>query len=321
MPTTRVMLGIVNMEGHAVNTLKVGRMVSRHPRPRYETTCQLCNTRSTESQDRLTSGAARCLAAHCGKPVKQRGRDLLSDERQRLARREAERIAEELEASERRMVAEVESVGWEKREAQRQADEEQQAIEAQEAAEAAQREREESRRKYWSEAVLDAPDPRLYVTPELVNASMPKAEAEKFNAREVAKFIEMTPDFAEYRTPQNADKILAYLSDKNGVRIFDAATMKAAFVRLRDLGILEKRPAPTPVRPAEQPRRVDLNIAPPTPDAPAGPTTYVGRDYVTGGERTFTQREVDRMSSLEYQRAFQVVPTVSELFTRMSEDR
>jgi hypothetical protein len=63
-----------------------------------------------------------------------------------------------------------------------------------------------------------------------------------------------------------------------------------------------------------------LSVAPAS-KTESGPKTYVGRDYVTGAERTFTEREVNRMSSLEYQRAFPVLGSVSELFTVLSDER
>ena len=320
MTTTRIMPGLSDLTGDKYGTLLVQRMVSRQPEPRYAVICERCSTTTTATHSRLRNGAVHCQFSGCGKPTKRGGRDLLSEQRHQIAERENQRRLDELAVSELRMAAEVNSLDWEKRDANRQADEERRDTRAQEAAEAAQRQRAESQRQYWAEAVQESPDPRLYVTPELLTAKMSKTAASAHNSAEVAKFIETTSDFAEYRTPQNADKLLAYL-ERNGVRIFDAAMLNAAFIRLRDLGILEKRPTPTPVRPTEQPRRVNLTIAQSTPEAPARPKMYRGRDYGTGLERDFSEREVNRMSSLEYQRAFAVAPTVSELFTAMSDAR
>lgn len=350
MPTTRVMSGLADMTGQRFGTLLVQRMVSRQPEPKYAVVCERCNTTSTPTHSRLRNGAATCQYSACGKPSTQRSRDLLSEQRRQIAEHESQRRADELAASAARMEAETED--WERptkyaptpeqpvmsererisirerrdaEDAERLAveaerlDAERKANEAWEAIEAEQRKRTEGQRQYWREWVETDRDPKLYVTPELRTASMPTNKVSAHNSAEVEKFIQATPEFIEYKTPQNANELLAYF-DRNGVRIFDAAMLQAAFVRLRDLGILEKRPVPQS-EPVEQPRRVNLTIS----SAPAKPVrkpdTYIGRDYATGKERTFTRREVDRMSSAEYARAFEVLPTVSELFTRMSDTR
>jgi hypothetical protein len=276
---------------------------------------------------------------------------VLADERQRLADREAERLAEEREASERRMAAEAD--GYErpgryspvpdsrivltqrqrlelqaKREAEEQErqdaerpliESERRAAEERDAAEAEEHELQEKRRVYEAEWVKSDPDPKLFVTPSLVTASMSEADAATHNTAEVNRFLTSTPDFADYKTPQNADKLLAYF-ERNGVRIYDAAMLRAAFVRLRDLGLLTKKPTPQPT-PVERPTYVNLDFSAPAPEEPSGPKTYTGRDYATGLQREFTEREVNRMGSLAYQRAFEIAPTVAELFTRMSESR
>lgn len=343
----RVMPGIIDMTGRTVNSLKVGPLVARHPRPRYEVICDRCGTRSTASQDQLTSGAARCRAGGCGKPVRSRER-VGSDEQ--LAAREAERIAQELEVSERRMAAETD--GWERptrykptpdpyqplserqrlelrslkeqeeqerREAERpRLEAERRANEEQTAREAAEQARKERERAYWADWVMsDSPDPKLYVSEPMRSASMPPKEAEAFTAKAAAEFAE-SPEYAPYRTVENADLILGYLR-RNRINIADLATIRAAFVRLRDLGLLKQKPAPAPQsQPVELPRQINLAVQRQSTNAPK---TYKGRDYATGREREFTQREVDRMSSLEFQRAFQVVPTVGALFNAMAESR
>jgi hypothetical protein len=346
MPVTREMVGLEDLTGRQVGTLRVDWMVARRPQPRYQVTCS-CGCVTTESHDRIVSGAARCRSSNHNKIVKQRGR--LQESEALIAQRQAELEAAKQRAAIARIDAEVadyvrpdkyaptpdpyvvltqrQRLELQAKREQEESEERERLRPIREAAEQAEREaaqreqaqrgREAAQRAYWFEWVQSDRDPQLYVTPELLTASMPTKEASAHNEREVAKFMEMTPDFAEFRTPANADKIIAYF-ERNGVRIFDAAMVKAAFFRLRDLGILVKRPAPQPQR-VEQPQRVNLSVAP--AKAPSGPKTYVGRDYATGAERTFTQREVDRMSSLEYARAFEIVPTVSELFTRMSGER
>lgn len=346
------MHGLVDLTGEKCGTLHIQRMVARKPEPRYAVVCERCGTESTATHSRLRNGAARCLAANCGKPERPRRSDSLSDQLRVRSEREAERLAERREASVLRMEAEV--AGWElptkttpspapylpksererlerrerleAEEAERRAEEaprleaERRAAEEREAAESSQRERDEKKRNYWTEWVQSDPDPKLYVTPELRTVSMSKSKADDNNSAEVQKFIEANPAYSEYKSSENADKLLAYFV-KNGVNIFDAAMLRAAFVRLRDLGILEKRPAPQPQpQPVERPNRVNLSVREPFKPS-TGPKVYKGRDYVTGLERDFTQREVDRMSALEYERAFDILPTFSKLFTAMRESR
>jgi hypothetical protein len=352
MSSTRIMHdGRVDLTGQTVNTLLVQAMVSRRPEPQYSVVCEKCNSTFTATHSRLRSGAARCLAANCGKVQRPRGRDPLAEQRKQISERENQRRADELQASERRM--EVEADGWERPmkyapnpdphvpmtarevstlrqrreelEAERLAAEaprleaEAAAAEEREAIGAANNQREEKQRAYWSEWITNDRDPKLVVTDALRDARMSTKDAEEFTAKAAAEFA-ASPEYAPYKSMGNADVILGYLR-RNGVFIADAQTIKAAFHRLLDLGLLTKNPSPAPQPAERQPRRVNLTIAPEPIKPASGPQTYIGRDFATGAERTFTEREVNRMSSLEFQRAFEIVPTVAELFTRMTAER
>lgn len=340
MSTTRVMPGVANMEGQTVNTLKVGEMVSRNPRPRYNTTCQRCGARSTEGQDRLVNGAARCRSLSCGKSVQPTGRDLVREQRRIAAEREAEQATADREASAARM--EAETADWERPEryaptpskhtvmSERERMELRAFKEAEEAAERerlrpireaeqraaeeqAKREQRESDRKakqaaYWKEAVETGPDPKLFVSPELATAEMKKSEAESHNLEQVNKFISTTPEYSEFKSPDNAEKIIAYLS-KNGVNIFDVPTLKAAFHRLRDLGIVTPRPAPEPppaMTPA--PKRT-------TAPKPINPKDEIVDGWELDGSapRKWTQRELDRLSATDYRRALRIYKDALQL--------
>lgn len=350
MTGTRIMPGLENLEGRTFGTLRIGRMVERHPQPRYSTTCSLCSAQSTETNSRLVNGTARCRNSTCGKPQRLSGRELLAEQRRLTAEREAQRRAEDMEASESRMAAECDADGYElptkyaptpsryqpmtererlalrdRREAEEleriEADRprieaERKAAEEQKAAKQHERERSQKQRAYWAEWVLNDRDPKLFVSDAMRTASMSTKEADNFNSAEVKKFVSDTHEYQEYKTPGNADLILNYLT-RNGISITDRETLHAAFVRLRDLGIL-KKPEPQPV---EQPRQVSLTEAPSQPQTPPGPTVYIGRDYATGRDREFTQREVDRMSSTEYARAFEVIPTISKWLTEINKSR
>jgi hypothetical protein len=307
----REMPGYLDQTGKRINTLRVERITSRTPL-RYSVRCEVCGTQTTEPHQRLTSGSATCRNSNCGKPATKR--DLLTEQRQQIADREAERLADEQAASVARMEAEVE--GYErpkgilqtkllherqKIEEQGRLEAERKAAEKREAAEAAKRERQETQREYWAEAIQSGPDPRLYVTPELSTAEMPTKEAAARNEAEANKFVQTTPEFAEYKSPANADKIFAYL-ETNGVFIFDVETLRAAFVRLRDLGILVKNPTPVK-QPPDQPK-VNLTVA---SAIELSKPLYSGWDE-GGNERQYSQREISRMSSEEMKRRLRLYP-------------
>ena len=285
------MPGVANLEGTKVNSLKVGRMVSRHPAPRYETECEVCGAKRVFAHAALTTGASRCVADGCGREGV--GKHLRETARQFKAKVQAEEAARRLEAEQR----------------EREAD-----AQARQEAEAARRQRMQA---FKRNEVTTGRDVELYVSDELRERSMPKDEAAAFNKEQSDIFVRETPEYSEYKSDKNADAILDYL-DRNGVRIFDSATLRAAFFRLRDLGMIQPRPAAAPAEPAKPaptPKFVNLTIE------QSGPKTYIGKDWQTGRKREFTQREVDRMSSTDFARAFEVAHTFAETFTAMREER
>ena len=298
MSTTRIMSGTADLSGQRVNTLLVGEMIARHPAPRYNVVCERCGTKSTAGQAQITSRVARCLFAGCGKDFI---REIVNDTPSKARRRE-----EAADTAKRRQL------------------EERQAAELAET-EAAFKKTTVQLALTIRERILKGRDEELFVTPELLRASMPTVEAEKFNAEQAAEFVRTNPDYEAYRSDETLHAILDYFS-RNGVRIFDAAMIKAAFSRLRDYGVIQKRLRPVPQvepEPRPQPTRVSLTIErrEPEPVKPSGPKTYIGRDWETGMEREFTEREINRMSSKEYARAFPVAPTVAELLSAMQEQR
>lgn len=332
--STRVMAGLMSMEGREINGLRVGQMLSRRPQPHYEVTCNHCGARSSASQIQLTSGAARCRAGDCGKPA--RGRDGQPDLRKQLAAREAERIAQELEVSERRMAAETD--GWERptkyrpdpspyqpmSERERLALRERRA-EA-EAAERAERERieapiqaakvqlDETYRKLVAvqrDRLLGRtkdPDP-VPSDPQLNGVRMSRAAADKFNVREFTKFQEQHPEI--FWTHELLEQMGAYW-DANRLQIISATMLDALVSRYRDAGLLPDPPAPEP-----EPEP----IPEPEPSEPSGPTVYTGIDPETGVERTYTEFEVNKMPSETFRKTFRVAGTIAECFTAMQRQR
>src|ERR1700761_9442352 len=102
--STRIM-PFADLTGRKVNTLTVGEMVSRNPKPRYRITCE-CGASTTEGHDRLMSGAAICRSTGHGKLDKRK--DILTEQRSEATAREDTRLAEQREASARRMEFETE---------------------------------------------------------------------------------------------------------------------------------------------------------------------------------------------------------------------
>lgn len=296
MSTQRVMSGIASFEGRTVNSLTVGPMVSRRPEPRYQVTCNRCGTVSTETQGRIRSGAARCQSATCGK---DRLRDHLNDTPQKARRRAEEHEAQLRHERETQQAAKIEAM---------QADFQKNSR----AVALAIKER-----------IEKGKDDGFFVSPELMSVSMPNEEAARFNREQAAIFARENPEYERYRSDETVNALGDYLA-RNGVRIADAATIKAAFHRLKEFGLIHPNPLPTP-EPAPRPEPVYVNLEidrqEAQPEQPTGPKVYIGRDWETGEDRQFTQREIDRMSSLEYKRAFPIAPTIAELLTAMEDQR
>lgn len=152
-------------------------------------------------------------------------------------------------------------------------------------------------------------DAGVFVDPAVQNIRMTKEQADKFNVNEAKKYLAENPDV--YWCAELINLAVDYWN-ANGIEIATASMFGNVIEQMRDAGLLPERPfepEPEPVIEHE------------TEPQPSKPKTYVGRDYETGTEREFTQREIDRMSSKEYRRAFQVAPTISDLFSVMSENK
>lgn len=329
------MPGIHNYEGSSCATLDIGEMSRRSPEPAYRAVCRVCQSKyDAIPQSQLRYASARCKFSGCGKV--SHSRNIATEQHREISDIEAERDAAVREASNRRMEAETsghrvaprrivigndgpetERQRLERKEREAELERERIAADAprleaeRQAAIREQHEQEnrERQRAYWKDAVLTSPDTKLTISPELAAASMPAGKVDSHNVAQVNQFIAETPEYGEFRTPQNATEIVAYL-ERNGLRIFDVPTLRSAFVRLRDLGILTKRVVPEPPKPTPTPAKVNLAVS----EQPQRSTqTYRGRDPLTGQERSYTQREVDRMSSDEYRRRFPVETSINAI--------
>lgn len=137
-----------------------------------------------------------------------------------------------------------------------------------------------------------------WVLPESVrDLRMSKKQAIEFNNSEAEKFGK-TEEYQAYRLRENSQRIIDYLLTQDCI-IADAATFRAAFIRLRDLGLLTEKP-PEPVAPAAEPEtpqgsaNIELN-----PDNAHRQPTYPGIDG-----REYTERQIYLMSSTELKQTF-----------------
>jgi len=118
-------------------------------------------------------------------------------------------------------------------------------------------------------------------------------------------FVEHNPDY--YPCSSNVNNIREYLIAQN-ISIPNEEVLKAAWLRLRELGLIEERPAPEPepeLTPLEEP-----------PSETPGDYEISGFDPETGEPRKFTQREIWRMDSATYRKAFKAWGENKPRFTR-----
>lgn len=144
-------------------------------------------------------------------------------------------------------------------------------------------------------------DDEIYVSPELKNARMSRAEADAFNIRSANAFVKHTPDY--FRCDENRDALAQYFK-RNGIEIIDESMFAAAFLRLSQYGLMRERPAPPPEpEPQTQPEEPQQQ-----------PQMFDGVDPTSGLPRSYTSREVDLMTADEYRRAFQLYGDRSPVF-------
>jgi hypothetical protein len=165
---------------------------------------------------------------------------------------------------------------------------------------------------------------QCYVSPIIAGLDMPFADAVEFITDQYRRF--MVEESAWYHDSlSNRQAVLGYLSrngfcaTQGGTRLplIDAATMKAAALRLNEYNILEPRPndgyerdetgaiiiprEPYQSTDPNAPKYVNLERAP----APV-PITHEGYDLQTGEKRSYSEFEVRRMDSETYKRCFRL---------------
>lgn len=139
-------------------------------------------------------------------------------------------------------------------------------------------------------------DPGFTVPESVAGKRMSIKEASEFNSSEGAKFKANTPEF--YPSNKNIRTLLDYLLQQN-VYIADEATFRAAFERLRSLGLLEERPTePEPVTVMQS----ETQQSDPDAERERKRQEYFTKPVVNYAGKDYSQADLDRLSADEYRR-------------------
>jgi hypothetical protein len=136
-----------------------------------------------------------------------------------------------------------------------------------------------------------------------VGLNMSVGAAREFAKREGEAFVAANPSY--FPSKKNFETIVNYLSAQ-GVVIPTRDCFAQAVERLQHFGLLEERPAPSPEpTPVAQAQPIEETEAPPS-------DLVDGWDIETGQPRKYSEREINRMSSDEFKKAFKMWVTRDE---------
>lgn len=166
----------------------------------------------------------------------------------------------------------------------------------------------ELRNNAKAEIVANRPDPVSVPVGLQPGERMTLEDAQKFNAAELKKFVDATPEF--FPGDENINLLTTYLLT-NGVNIANEKTFQFAYERLQSFNLFEARPEES--APESEP-----TITEPQPITSA-PPKHIGIDG-----RKYSEREVYLMSSEEFRKAFGLygnnLPTVRNFLTANHND-
>ena len=301
--------------------LAVVRLVSRRP-VAWKVRCAGCGCEATVPHGKIER--QECQSSVCKLPVRKRTRD--EEERERRVARERRVLEEENRIAELRMARETADHTIQPSRPPvadyiPMSDRDRQSIRARrEELDAEERERQrpikeaEARLKEIHRQIakvqrdtLTNPkvqDVDIWIDPMVAGASMPISEAQNHNVYHIRLFAEEHPNIAA--TERNAELIVNYFA-KNDIGIFTCSMIEKLHEKLEEAGIgFDEKPAPEPEQNApDYSKRPDvpLRIAPPVTPAPV---VYEGFDLDTGEPRTYTAREIDKMSADDMRKALQM---------------
>jgi hypothetical protein len=157
----------------------------------------------------------------------------------------------------------------------------------------------EAESKESREAVLAGkPDPSWKIIPaSAAGLKMTKDKIQDYVRQQAELFVKHNEEY--FRSAANVEAIFKYLSEQ-GVRIPDEECIKAAWLRLRELGMIEERPAPmlepTPESQEPQPDPEQLSEQ----KRNEYRTKVIVTDPRTG--QSYTEYQLDRLPADEYKR-------------------
>ena len=297
--------------------IRVLRLVRRTP-PAYAVQCVKCGCEAVEPHRRIEY--AECKNSACSKPTRRR--DRLDDERERARAREQVALAEEHRRADERMQSETEDhtlrpsrppvaeyvpMSDRERQAIRQRREEERLEqeererpikEAEEAIKATHRRIAEMQRDTLTNPQREDID--VFIADEVAGLRMRQDHADAFNLDQFKEFHEKHPDF--HPSARNIDLLHDYHL-RNHCGIYTSAMISSVYRRMVDAGVEFDQPAPEPELEDYTKRPVRIRIAPPVKPEPV---TYAGWDVETGEPRTYSEREINRMSGDAMKRALRL---------------
>jgi len=156
----------------------------------------------------------------------------------------------------------------------------------------------EAESKESREAVIAGkPDPSWKIPASAAGLKMTKDKIQDYVRQQAELFVKHNEEY--FRSAANVEAIFKYLSEQ-GVRIPDEECIKAAWLRLRELGMIEERPAPLlePTPESQEPQPDPEELREQTRNEYR--TKVIVTDPRTGQE--YTEYQLDRLPADEYKR-------------------
>jgi hypothetical protein len=155
----------------------------------------------------------------------------------------------------------------------------------------------EAERKQARESVLAGkPDPSWKIPASAAGLKMTIEQAREFAKTAAAQFVKENPEY--HATMNNFETIVAYLTT-NGVVIPTSEVFKLAWLRLRELSLIEELERLVPAKEPE-------TVTQPSEPLPAEGELVDGYDLETGEPRRYSQAEIWKMSSGDLKKAFRM---------------
>jgi hypothetical protein len=138
------------------------------------------------------------------------------------------------------------------------------------------------------------PDPAFEIPASVAGLNMSIDQAKAFASEQGKLFVEHNPEY--YPSQANVAAITKYLTEQTDVVIPNEECFKLAWLRLRELGLIEERPAPEPSVQEPEPDPEELKRQ----KQHEYRTKIVVTDPRTGQE--YTEYQLDRLPADEYKR-------------------